>query len=55
MMDAGGETVQSFSTFANVWNEVDTDTCININLDHRPPSLAGQWYKVPLFSKITTT
>ena len=54
MADVGEETVQSFSTFGNVWSEVDIDTCININLDHRPPSLAGQWYKVHLFSKIAT-
>ena len=40
---------------------VDIDTCININLDHRPTFARGAWRvflvigKVHQFSKITTT
>ena len=40
---------------------VDIDTCININLDHRPTFARGTWRvflviaKVHQFSKITTT
>ena len=41
--------------------KVDIDTCININLDHRPTFARGAWRvflvigKVHQFSKITTT
>ena len=41
--------------------EVDIDTCINVNLDHRPTFARGAWRvflvigKVHQFSKITTT